>query len=234
MKEILTLAAEKREGLGTHVSRRLRGEGQVPCVVYGHKQAPATLAVDHTALRAAIRHHARMLDLALGGAKERVIIQAVQYDALGIDIVHADFVRVAMDELLRIAVPVETRGRAKGEQHGGVAELLMTTVEIECLPADIPESISVVVSELDIGDSILVNQLPVPPKAKIVSDPNHLVVTVAAPKKVEEAPVAAAAVAAEPGAAEPEVITRGKPEEGEEGEEGAEGGKDKGKAKEKK
>ena len=118
------------------------------------------------------------------------------------------------------------RGKAKGEQHGGVTELLMAEVEVECLPADIPESVVLIVTELEVGNSVRVRDLPVPPKTKIVSDPEQLVVTVALPKKVvEEVAPAAAAEGAE--VAEPEVIAKGKVEEEGEGEADEAAAKDK-------
>jgi len=226
MKEILTLSAEKREGIGSRASRRLRDQGLVPAIVYGHKQAPTPVCVEHDALESAIRHHTRMLDLDFNGVKERVLLAEVQHDTFGIDVVHADFIRVAMDEIIRLGVPVVLRGKAKGEQHGGVTELLMAEVEVECLPADIPESVVLIVTELEVGNSVRVRDLPVPPKTKIVSDPEQLVVTVALPKKVvEEVAPAAAAEGAE--VAEPEVIAKGKVEEEGEGEADEAAAKDK-------
>jgi large subunit ribosomal protein L25 len=213
MKEILTLSAEKRQGTGTHDSRRLRHQGRVPGIVYGHKQDPLPVALDYDALETAIRHHTRMLDLDIDGNRERVLLAEVQHDTFGIDVVHADFIRVAMDEVIRLGVPIVLRGKAKGEQHGGVTEQLMTEVQVECLPGDIPDSITLIVTELEVGMSVHVRELQVPDKVKFVSDPEQLVVTVALPKKIVEevAPVVAAAEGAEE--AEPEVIVKGKGEE---------------------
>lgn len=220
MKEVMSVATKNRETRGTNKARRQRSEGLVPCIVYGHKQDPRHVTVSYDDLLGALRHHTRMMDLETAGNKERVILHDVQFDAFGMDIIHADFVRVAMDELIRIKVPVELRGKAAGETHGGVAEQLLTEVEVECLPGDIPDAIPYVVTSLEIGQSVAVSQLVAPAKTRITTDPNHIVVTVAAPKTevaATAAPVEAAAVAG----VEPEVITRGKAEEGEEGEEAA-------------
>ena len=230
MKEVLNLVAEKRSDVGTHASRRQRREGRVPCVLYGHKQETQSIAVDYVALESIVRHHTRMLDLTLDGKAERALLASVQYDAFGMDIVHADFIRVAMDELIRVRVPVTLKGKAKGEAQGAVTEQLLTEVEVECLPANIPDAIVHVITELDVSESVKVSELKVPAGVKIITEPTHLVVTVAALKIAE--PVAAAPgaeVAAEAGAAGPEIIARGKEEE--EGEEGEAGEK---KAKEKK
>ncbi len=211
MKDVIKLSAEKREDTGTRASRRLRGTGKVPCVVYGHKEDPVTLAVDHHDLGAAVRHHTRMLDLNLEGAKaERVLLADVQHDIYNTRIIHADFIRIAMDEMIRVPVSVELRGSAQGEQHGGVTEQLLDEVEVECLPGDIPEAIPLVVTELDVGDSVHVGQLETPEQVKIVTDPSYLVVTVALPKKHEEEEAAPEEAEA---AAEPELIGEREEEE---------------------
>jgi len=211
MKEIPTLAAEKRDGTGTRSSRRLRHDGRVPAIVYGRKQNPMPVSVDYGELEAIVRHHSRMLDITLGKNAERVLLVDLQHDALGRDITHADFIRVAMDEVIHLDVPIVLRGQAKGEQHGGVAEQVLTQVTIECLPGDIPEEIGHVISEMEVGDSVHVGDLVPPEKVSIASDPTLLVVTVAVTKKaVAEADDEA--VSEEVDADGPEVIAKGKDE----------------------
>jgi len=214
MKDILTLAAEKRENLGTRPSRRDRLEGRVPAIVYGRKQEPVPVTVDHEELEAGVRHNTRMLDLKLGRKKERVLLADVHYNTYGTEIIHADFVRVAMDEVVRLNVSVVLHGHAIGEQHGGVTEQLLTEVMVECLPADIPEEVRVIITELDVGQSLHVSDLTAPERVKIVADPSHLVLTIAAPTKLVEAEVEAPV---EAGEGEPELIARGKEEEEAEG-----------------
>ena len=224
MKEILTLAAQPREHAGTRDARRIRQTGRVPCIVYGHKQDPAPVTVDQRELETAVRHQTRMMDLNVGGATERVLLSEAQYDTYGTAIIHADFLRVAMDEVIRVSVPVELRGHAQGEQHGGVTELLLTAVEIECLPGDLPESIPLVVTDMEVGDSVQVGNLEVPAGVKVTSNETLLVVTIAIARAAvaaeEEAPVEEIEVAEEP-----EVIVRGK---GEEEPEDTPGGKSRG------
>lgn len=212
MKEIPTLAAEKRDGTGTRSSRRLRHDGRVPAIVYGHKQDPMSVSVDYSELETVVRQHSRMLDLTLGKNAERVLLVDLQHDALGRDITHADFIRVAMDEVIHLDVPIVLRGQAQGEQHGGVAEQVLTRVTVECLPADIPEEISHIISEMEIGDSVHVSDLVPPEKVTIASDPALLVVTVAVTKKaVAEGDEEAIDEEAE--ADGPEVIAKGKDED---------------------
>lgn len=216
MKEIPTLAAEKRDGTGTRSSRRLRRGGRVPAIVYGHKKDPMPVSVDHDDLETVVRHQSRMLDLTLGKNAERVLLVDLQHDSLGREITHADFIRVAMDEVIHLDVPIVLRGQAKGEQHGGVTEQVLTRVTIECLPADIPDDIGHIISEMEIGDSVHVGDLVPPEKVKITSESTLLVVTVAVTKKAAaEAEVGDGAIGEEAEGDEPEVIAKGK-DEGEE------------------
>ena len=206
MKEVLSLAAEKRESVGTRSSRRERVKGRVPAIIYGHKQDPQPVTVAHDALQTALRHHTRMLDLELERSTQRVLLSDVQYDAYGTEVVHADFIRVARDEVVRVDVPVVLHGRAVGEQHGGVAEQLLPEVAVECLPGDIPEEIRVVIAALELGQSLHVADLAAPAGVKIVTDPSYLVLTIAAPTKAVEPEAEVGAEAVE---AEPELIARG-------------------------
>ncbi|MBN2583534.1 MAG: 50S ribosomal protein L25 [Planctomycetes bacterium] len=209
MKDILTLVAEPRERTGTREARRVRDAGRVPCIVYGHKQEPVAITVDERELDTALRHHTRMLDLELAGKKDRVLLADLQHDTFNRGIIHADFLRVAMDEVIRVGVAIALRGKAKGEQHGGVTEQLMAEVEVECLPGDIPESITVIVADLDVGDSVHVSDLQAPTGVKVVSPATQLVVTVAMTRSAV-GETEAAAPGAETEAEEPEVIARGK------------------------
>lgn len=211
MKDILTLAAEKRSGSGSRDSRRLRDYELVPCIVYGHKQEPLGVSVGLRDLSDALRHHARMLDLDVEGKKERVLLVAAQYDPFGIEVIHADFQRVAMDEVIRLSVQIELKGHAAGEKNGGIVEQLADSVEVECLPGNIPESVVIRIQDMEIGQSVHVSDLAAIEGVRFLSDPGTVLVTVAAPKvAVEES--------GEAGVVEPEIIGR-KEEAGAESEE---------------
>jgi large subunit ribosomal protein L25 len=148
-----------------------------------------------------------------GGA--RVLVREYQLDPITHELLHADFYRVAMDKLLRVQVTVVPQGEPKGvKQQGGVLDIVHRQIEIECLPADIPNSIEVDVSELMIGQSIRVKDVATNPKWKAITDAELMLLHVIIPR-VEEAPVAAedAAVGAAAAAVEPEVIKKGKKEE---------------------
>jgi large subunit ribosomal protein L25 len=214
MAESVTLDAQKREGSGTRAAERLRKQGRVPAVVYGHKEATVSLSVGRDDLLSALRHGARVVDLKTDGSAETALIREVQWDHLGKEVLHVDFARVSKDERIHVSVRIELRGIAPGVTAGGVLDQPLHAVEIECLAVSIPESIRVNVGELQMDGSIHVRDLHLPEGVVALTDPDAVVVHVA-PKQVEpEAPAAAAPAA---GAAEPEVIGRKAGEE--EGEE---------------
>ncbi len=208
-----TLHAKKRDAVGTKACRRLRRAGEVPAVIYGHQQEAVSIRVPAEELDRALRHHSRMFDIRLGRKKESVLLRDIQHDAMGDEVIHADFVRVAMDETIRIEVPVTLKGDTKAEH--AVLQQMLDALEVECLPSDIPEEVLAPVSDLELGQSLSVRDLEVPEGARVLTDPETVVATVTHAAVAEEV-VEEAAVAAE-AAEEPEVIGR---EEG--AEEGAE------------
>jgi large subunit ribosomal protein L25 len=215
MAETIVLQAEKRDGKGTRRARHLRQEGKIPGVVYGHKQDTVSVTVSGDDLSSALRHGARVVDLKLDGAVETAQIVELQWDHLGREILHADFKRVSRDEKLHIQVRIELRGIAPGVAAGGVVDQPMHTLEVECLAIAIPDSIRVNIGELQLDQAIHVKDVKAPEGVTILTDPEAIVVQVAAK---EEAPEAAPAAEVEAGSAEPEVIGRAKEEEGEEAE----------------
>jgi large subunit ribosomal protein L25 len=215
MKESVVLVAQPRETRGTRAARRLRQQGLVPGVVYGHKEATVSVAVPEDELTRAIRTGLHILDLKADGSTQTVLIKDVQWDALGKELLHVDFTRVAADERVVVTVPVEVRGTAPGLAEGGVLDQPVHSLQVECLVRAVPESIRVPVGELHLGGMIHVRDLTLPPDVRVVADPDTVIVHVTAKQVVEE-PAAAAPAAAEAG--EPEVIGRQKAEEGEEAE----------------
>jgi large subunit ribosomal protein L25 len=206
MAEAVVLVAQKREGFGSHRAVKLRKQGRIPAVLYGHKQGTIALSVSHDELFSAIKHGARVLDLKAESGIETALIKAVQWDHLGKDILHADFERVSKDERITVSVRVELRGIAPGSTAGGVLDQPLHALEVECLAIAIPESIRVNIGELQLGQSIFVRDVKVAEGVKIVTDPDAIVVHVTSPQaEAEVAPIE--------GAAEPEVIGRTKAEE---------------------
>jgi large subunit ribosomal protein L25 len=209
MAESVVLMAQKREGRGSRVAARLRQQGSIPGIVYGHKKAVVQVALPSDELHAAIRHGTRVLDLQTDGATEKVWIREVQWDHLGKEILHIDFNRVAADERIRVSVPIEVKGTAPGVTGGGLLDQPIHTLHIECLAIAIPDSIRVNINELQLGGAIHVRDVKLPDGVTVLDDPDAIVVHVTAPQAEPEAPVVAE------GQAEPEVIGRQKEEEAE-------------------
>jgi large subunit ribosomal protein L25 len=212
MAESVLLVSKPRQVHGTHAARRLRRQGLVPAVVYGHKEAVLSVVLAREDLLKALRHGARVVDLQADGKEEKALIREVQYDHLGQEVLHVDFARVSADERIVIQVPLELRGTAPGATAGGLLDQPLHTLEVECLALSVPESIRVNISELQIGSMIHVRELKLPEGVKAMADPEAIVVQVKAPQVEAEAPAAAPAETAEP-----EVIGR-KVAEAEEGE----------------
>jgi large subunit ribosomal protein L25 len=208
------VSAKSRKELGSRANRRLREAGMLPGVVYGHKEAivPVTLTkkevVDH------LVRGAHLFDLTLDGKNEKVLVKEVQYDHLGQEVIHVDFARVSLDEKVKVTVPVELKGEPKGAADGGVLQQVIKELEVECLVTEIPEAIRHNVSEMALNDVVHISDLKLPTGVKALLDGDLIVATV---KEILEV---VAPVAAEEGAAEPEVIGR-KPAEGEEAAAGA-------------
>jgi large subunit ribosomal protein L25 len=211
MAETVTLVGEKREGHGTRGARRLRARGLVPAVLYGHKEATVSVSLAGDALTSAIRHGARVVDLKLDGDVQQALIREVQWDHLGKEVLHVDFIRVSKDERIKVSVPIELKGIAPGVTGGGVLDQPLHTLHVECLATGVPDSIRVNINELQLGAAIHVSELHLPPGVTALDDAEALVVQIKAPAAEPEAAPAPAA-----GPAEPEVIGRKAAEEGEE------------------
>ncbi len=221
------LEAVKREGRGKNEANRLRASGKIPAVFYGpgkDGKGPEGVAVsvDPKAVLRILHSDSganTLINLKLEGLEARVMVREYQLDPVTHHLLHADFYQLAMDKAIVVTVPIVVKGEAKGvKQQSGMLDFVTREIEVECLPTDIPEGITVDVSELMLHESIRVRDLAVDPKWKAVSDGETMLVHVVMPK-VEEEPAAAtadAAVAAPAAAAEPEVIKKGKTDEKEE------------------
>jgi len=208
------LVATTGRATGSSASRRLRAEGHIPGVIYGHKEAVVPVTLPKKELSTHLSKGAHLFDLALDGKTEKVLVKEVQYDHLGLELIHVDFARVSLDEKVEVTVPITLKGTPKGEEEGAVLQQIVNELELECLVTDIPDKIVANVTEMGKDSALHIRELQLPPGVKALQDPDLIVAVV---KEIEEEAVA------EPGAegsAEPEVIGR-KKEEGEEGAEGA-------------
>lgn len=210
-----TLQAEKREGRGKNEARRLRARGRIPAVVYGADKGKAVeIAVDPKMLLRILHSESgvnTLIGLQLAGADTRVLVKEYQLDPIDHKLLHADFYQVAMDKALTVTVPIVLKGEARGvKQQGGVVDFVNREIEIEVLPGDIPENITVDISELMLNQGIRVRELQTEgAKWTATSDPDMMIVHVVPPRAEEVAP-AADVVAPPTATAEPEVIKKGK------------------------
>jgi large subunit ribosomal protein L25 len=212
MAETVVLATKPRTDYGSRAAKRLREkEKRVPAVIYGHKQATLAVSVPLEDVERAIRSGSHVVDIQADGGTEKALIQEVQWDYLGKDVLHVDFLRVSEDERVTVPVKIELRGIAPGTGGGGgVLDQPLHTLTVECPAIRIPDSIRVNIGALQLGGAIHVRDLTLPPDVKVLDDPDAIVVHVTS-KAME--PEAAPPVVAT--GAEPEVIGRA-PEEGEE------------------
>jgi large subunit ribosomal protein L25 len=220
-QEKAILEAQPRTPGTKNDARRVRAAGKVPAVVYGAGKDAASVSLDPRQV-ARILHsqtgHNTIFELALDGERTQAMIVDWQYEPIKGSLLHIDLKRIAMDQKLTVEVPIVLKGEAVGvKQQGGILEQLLREVEVECLPADIPSSIDVDITELVFGKVLRVVDLPKSDKLEYLTDSNQPVAHVTAVK--EEVVATPEAVAAEAGAAaaEPEVIKKGKQDEAEEG-----------------
>jgi large subunit ribosomal protein L25 len=229
MAQVLNVEADPREDFGKNASRRLRHAGRIPAVVYGGGGPAIPVTIDPKKimeiLQSEFGHNALFTLDIRGKAPARVMLREWQVDPIHGDLLHVDMVRVARDAMLKVKVPIHVTGEAKGVKvQGGIFEFVLREVEVECLPDDIPDHITIDVTELTIGRNLRVADLPLGERVKALTDANRVVAHVVALKAEEEKP-AAEAVEAAP--AEPEVIRKGKAEEVEAEGEAPEGKKEK-------
>ena len=209
---IVPLEGRVRPGTGKGPARSARRAGEIPGVIYGAGEKPTALAVPKKTFELAVKNAGSNVIVALkldGAAEQTAIIREVQRDPISHDIIHLDFHHLSLTEKVTVEVTVHLVGTPDGVKNGGgILEHITRTVEIECLPTQIPGHLEADVTALGIGDSIHVRDLVIA-NAEILSDPDTTIATVVPPTVMTEPTAEAAA-----GAAEPEVIAKGKVEEG--------------------
>jgi len=189
MAKTLVLKAEVREHTGSKAVHKVREQGKIPAVVYGHKEEPVAISLDAHDFVEGLHHGHRLMDIQIGSKKQKTIVKDLQYDHLGRNIIHADLMRVDVTESIRVNVPIELKGTAAGTHEGGIVEEHMDHLEIECKATDIPESIIVWVKDLHVGGAIHAGEIELPSGVKLVSSADALLATchlVAAAKTTEE------------------------------------------------
>ena len=194
-----------RTTVGRNGVKKIKATGLVPAVIYGANQGTQPLSINareiNNLLARAVSEHV-LVDLEISGGEQvqnrLALIQEVQHHPLRRNILHVDFHAVREDEKIHAEVPVETLGEPAGVKNfGGVLEHSLHSIEVECLPRDLPESISLDVSALNVGDAIHVRDVALPSGVVAKAAPDLTVVRVAAPK-VEVEPAAGAEAVAQP------------------------------------
>ena len=142
---------QKNKGTGSRVSRRLRKQGRIPAIVYGHKQAPVPISLTRESVWEMIKKSTHLAELVLGDTTEIALVRDVQWDHLGKEILHLDFGRVSADETIETEVRIDLRGTAPGIAEGGVLELLVHNVGVTCRANAIPDAIKIDISNLHLN-----------------------------------------------------------------------------------
>jgi large subunit ribosomal protein L25 len=220
VKTNITVAADVRASRGKNEARRTRREGHIPAVVYGAHQDPVSIAVNPREILKIVHSptgYNTIFNLQInGGETTPVMVVDQQTDPLKGTLLHADFKRIDLSRRLRVTVPVHTTGEPKGVKvQGGLLEIVTRSIEIECLPDDIPQHFTIDVTELMIGQSQRASDVPLSGSIRLASAPETVIAHVVA-LRAEAAPAPAEGAAAPAGAAaaaEPEVIKKGKKEE---------------------
>jgi large subunit ribosomal protein L25 len=207
MAETLTLAVEprdpkKNEGTGSRVARRLRRQGRIPAIIYGHKETPVPISLTRDDVLLMLKKSAHLAQLALGGKTEMVLVRDVQWDHLGKEVLHLDFARVSADEKVHTQVPLEVHGTPVGLSEGGQLEVIVHSLDVTCRATAIPDSIRVEVGGLHVGEGVHVKELALPEGVTIDLDADLLLVHVVTRVAATDA------TGGEAGPAEPEVIGR--------------------------
>jgi large subunit ribosomal protein L25 len=215
------LEAQPRTPGTKNDARRVRRQGKVPAVVYGAGKQAQPVSVDPRQVSRILHSETgynTVFDLALDGERTKAMIVDWQYEPIKGSLLHIDVKRIAMDEKLRVNVPIELVGEAAGvKQQGGILEQILREVEVECLPGDIPNDIELNVSELVFGMVLRVADLPKNDKLEYLTDADQPVAHIISIKEEEVAAPEAVAGEAAAAPAEPEVIKKGKQETEEEG-----------------
>ena len=213
---VIPLPGARRSGTGKGSARKARAAGHIPGVLYGRGEQPVPVSVPARDFDLALRQHRGgnpIVNLSFDGSEYTALIRDVQYDPISHGILHLDFQHISLTETIEVEVAIHLTGLPAGvKDTGGILEHIVRTVEVRCLPTAIPAAFEADVSALQIGDSIHVRDLQTQ-GVTVLTDPDATVATVVPPSVIEEKP-AEEAVAAVPGAEEPELsVAKGKKDE---------------------
>ena len=209
--ETQQLQVKIKNDTGSLKARKNRKSGLIPAILYGHKQESMMFLLNEKEFSTVLNTEAKMVNLKWNGSEEIALIKDVQFDTFGKEILHVDFVRIALTEKVTTHVPVVLYGTSQGVKEGGILDHALKEIEIECLPTEIPKNIRINISELAIGNTIHISDLELPANAKVLGNPDAIVVSVHFAAEEKETPE-------EEASSEPEIISARKPEKEEESE----------------
>ncbi|MFK8114785.1 MAG: 50S ribosomal protein L25 [Rubripirellula sp.] len=182
MAEVLEV--EKRDRVGTGSSQKLRQAGRVPAVLYGHGEANEHLSIPVMQVKSLIRHHSKTVELA-GAVKDTALVSNIQWDPLGIEVLHLDLIRVNLKELVEVTVPIHSVGDAVGVREGGILIENLHQVDVKCSAGSIPDHLNVNVNELQLGASLTAGDLDLPEGVTLLTDKDSVVVHIEEPRGQE-------------------------------------------------
>lgn len=211
MSDSVTLKAEVREQVGTKATVQLRQQGKLPAVVYGHKKDSVSISLDGRAFIKGLHQGHRIFEVDISGTPETLLVKDIQYDYLCKDVIHADLVRVDLNEMVEVQVSIEMVGTAKGMHEGGIIDEQLDHLIVRCKVSAIPETISVNVKDLGLDDVLRAGEIELGEGLELVTDPGAVVLVCHEAK----AAVSEDAEEGEDGeaTAQPEVITEKKDEQ---------------------
>lgn len=219
----IVLNVERREDFGKRMTKRLRAEGKIPAVVCGGGKKTVAVQVEEKAIEEILKQKSgenTIFVLNLKGTKERrrAMIHEIHRDPMSNRFLHIDFLRIVRGHKITVEIPIELEGESAGVEEGGILEFVRRTVDIEVLPREVPEQITLDISNLGLNENLTLADLEdfLPKSARLLDDPSRVVVTITAPampEEEEEEELEAALIEEEP--EEPEVIGKGKSEESE-------------------
>jgi large subunit ribosomal protein L25 len=187
----MNLKATPREAVGNGPSRVLRRDGKIPAILYGPKTEPIKLTIDQADLEAIFKSGAvsqKLLKLKIDGVDgtSNVMIKEMQKHPVSHNLLHLDLYQVTMDQKIKVMVPVVTTGKCAGVEMGGMLQIIRRELEVFCLPDQIPENITIDITDMDIGDSLHVEELDLEEDVEIPAEVNFTILTILSPKAEEE------------------------------------------------
>lgn len=187
----LTIEVSQREHQGKNKNRQLRAQGLVPAVVYGGQRDPVTIQVERRKIEELLRNSESdnpVFLLKLGDKSRHAMIREMQTNAVTGQMLHLDFQRVLMDQVVRVTVPIELHGTAYGvKNESGIVDFVTREIEVECLPGNIPKAIDLDITHLHVGQHLEVHELTLPDGVEVQEEPQRVIVSIASPRLEVEA-----------------------------------------------